>query len=70
MRLLIILHDYFLAVLHLKMKLGYSMFAGLEISKTNKFCKFYLFQWQHDDFKMAVFFTFFFIFQISSGKIF
>ena len=32
--------DYFLAVTRMKMKLGYSMFSGLEISKTNKFCKF------------------------------
>ena len=37
------------------MKLGHSMFPGLEISKTNKFRKFLLFPWQHDNFKTVVF---------------
>ena len=32
--------DYFLAVIRMKMKLGYSMFSGLKISKTNKFLYF------------------------------
>ena len=35
--------DYFLVVIRMNMKLGYSMFSGLKISKTNKFCKFLLF---------------------------
>ena len=37
------------------MKLGNSMFPRLEISESNKFCKFQRFPWQHDDFKMAEF---------------
>ena len=51
--------DYFLAVIRMKMKLGYSMFLSLEISKNSKFYEFLVFPWQHDDFKMAVFLLFF-----------
>ena len=39
------LFDYFLFVELVKVKLGNSMFPQLEISETNKFCKFQLFPW-------------------------
>ena len=48
--------DYFLSVVRMKIKLGQTLFEVLKISKTNKYSKFELSPWQHDDFKMPVFF--------------